>query len=74
MAKEKNQWKAPLMGVFALLTAFIIGGLFINGSTTGNVVLGYVPGAVHPIVGWIIVIAAAVFGVMGAYKLVRKKM
>ena len=73
MAK-KFDWKVTAMGTFTLLTAFIVGGLFISKATTGNVVLGYVPAVVHPIVGWVIVVVAAVLGVMGAYSLVRKQL
>ena len=72
MAK-KIDWKTPALGAFSLVTAFIIGGMFVNKTTTGNVVLGYVPSAVHPIVGWAIIVVASFLGIMGAYKLVTKK-
>lgn len=72
MAKKTNKWMTITMGVFMLLLAFIVGGMFISGSTTGNVVLKYVPAVVHPIVGWLIVAIAGILGVLGVYRLVTK--
>lgn len=68
----KPKQVATAVNLLLLLTAFIVGGMFISGSTTGNVVLGYVPAVIHPIVGYLIVIVAALLAIMGIWGYVKK--
>lgn len=70
--KSNNKWLAAALGFSSLVTAFIIGGMFIQKTTTGNVVLQYVPSAIHPVIGWGIVLVAGVLGITGVWKMVKK--
>jgi hypothetical protein len=70
--RKENKWKVVLTETIALLGGLAVGGLFVGKTTTGFAVLNYVPAPVHPIVGWIIIGATAIFGGMALWKAVTK--
>lgn len=44
--------------VLALLVSLAVAGLFLNGTTLANPILGWIPAIVHTIVGWALVVIA----------------
>jgi hypothetical protein len=68
MAKRKFDLVGTVTWIVGLLVSIGVGGLFINGTMEGVVLLNYLPPIVHDIVGWIIVIGAVLGAVLSFSK------
>lgn len=59
MAKNKKLMGWVLSGV-ALAVTLAVAGLFLDGTTLANPVLGYIPEIVHTVIGWGSIVIAVV--------------
>lgn len=57
---KKKKWFNFLMTLATLLTAIAIAGLFLDGTTLTNPILGFIPATVHTIVGWGLIALAVI--------------
>lgn len=63
MARKKSLWNWTewLLGI---LVSVAIAGLFLNGVTLANPILGYIPKVVHAIVGWGLIVKVVIADVI----------
>ena len=63
MARKKNllRWVEWLL---AILVSLAIAGLFLNGTTQVNPILGFIPKVVHTIVGWALIVKVIIADVI----------
>ena len=66
----KNNLISLVLAVVAVLSGIAIGGLFLDGTTLANPILGIIPQTIHSIVGWVIMIG----GILEALKLMGIKL
>ena len=57
-----------VMWLVGILAALGIGGLFINGTMTGVIILKWLPLILHQIVGWVIIVSTIVGAIAAALK------
>jgi len=51
---EKNNILGMVIAVSTILAGIAVGGLFLDGTTLANPILGIIPDVVHKIVGWFV--------------------
>lgn len=72
MARKKKILKLKTaQDLIAALTAIVVAGLFLDGTSLANPVLSWIPVIVHTVIGWIAVILAVVSLIMFVVKLVK---
>ena len=72
MAKETKSLLSVIMWIVGVLVSVAVGGLFLDGSTTSNPILGFLPQVIHSIVGWIVIVGTLLGVVMVIVDAVNK--
>ena len=62
-----------IMWIVETLVALAVGGLFLDGTTMGNPILGFLPQIIHTIVGWIVIVGIIVGVIMAIIKAASKE-
>lgn len=59
---KKNKLLGFIIGITSILSGIAIGGLFLDGTTLTNPILGLIPSIIHTLVGWLVIIGGILAG------------
>ena len=55
-----NKLMKYISDLITVLVAIVVGGLFLNGTSLANPLIGWIPVIIHTIVGWVVVVGGII--------------